>query len=413
MDIYKLDTENELEYIVRLYEGMISGDYDIDYIELFELGFHKTLSITEARKRSYTIGMLLPILKQALIVESSNNLKMIDFGVVADNNTTLNETITDDSDELYIKAKSRIQQRDERNLMNEYVRKASRLDRYKDLIEDAADKMAKEKPCLFSNEETVFTSYDKVGILQLSDHHYGLQIDNAWNKYDVDIYRTRLEKVINETISRLYSNGINKLYVLIQGDLISSSIRSVIRLKNQEDIIEQIMNVSEYLFDAIDKLSYYADVKVVVVSGNHDRVTPKKDDSLPQENYVRIIRWYLESRFKLNNKVEFLNNEYGYQIGTFSEFGMNIGVVHGHNDPFEAIVNRISTFTRRPYDLIFTAHRHTANFKDIQKCRVIGNAALVGTDDYCEDLRATSYTGQNFSILYSNKEVSFFPIISE
>lgn len=394
MIIEKKENETQFDYIIRLIKGKNEGIYDISSIELFEQGFNKKYCADEARKKWCGFKLLLPYLEDA----NYNPTTPTDF--------SKEESLIKEEQKEIIKI------RDERNLLNEYLRKITRLERYEDIIRENVAKLNELKP-LSSNPTPLTPIFDdKVGVIQLSDWHYALEIENAWNRYNVDIFRNRLETIKERVIQQLILNKIDKLYVLVQGDLISSSIHTVIRVKNQEDIINQITHTTEYLAELIDEFSKCANVEVVMVGGNHDRVTSKKDESLSQENYIRLAHWFLDERFKDNKNVTIQNNKYGYDIGSFEIFGLKVGVIHGHEDSFGGVVNNLSTFVRDTFDIIYTSHRHHTHYQDNQKCRVIANSSLCGTDDYSEHLRATAYAGQNFSIINKNKEVHLIPIIT-
>lgn len=86
MEYLKQQNESDLEYIIRLIEGKSNGIYDIDYIELFKLGFGIEISSCEARKRYYGLKMLLPYLDNEKIKSISDDdilkeyeLKRIEF----------------------------------------------------------------------------------------------------------------------------------------------------------------------------------------------------------------------------------------------------------------------------------------------------------------------------------------------
>ena len=63
MDYLKKDGESQLDYILRLVKGKNDKIYDIDYTELFKLGFNVDLSVDESRKRYYSLKMLLPYIE--------------------------------------------------------------------------------------------------------------------------------------------------------------------------------------------------------------------------------------------------------------------------------------------------------------------------------------------------------------
>ena len=107
------------------------------------------------------------------------------------------------------------------------------------------------------------------------------------------------------------------LYINLLGDLIAGNIHTSVRVEQEEDVISQIVHVSEILSNFISEISKYVnDVKVICVQGNHGRVTPNIKESLNQENYERLIYEYI--RLRLPN-VNIITNGFedwvAYNIG--------------------------------------------------------------------------------------------------
>ncbi len=296
--------------------------------------------------------------------------------------------------------KEKVKMRDQRTEFNKIIRESARHENIMDEIKYVANEISQMKPLIHINPSIRKTQ--KSAILQLSDWHYSLFVSNFLNKYDLDIFKQRINKLVKTTLDYGMSYDIETLYILLQGDFISSSIHESLRVSNQEDVISQIMNTSEVLSEIINELSSYFRVKVAVVSDNHSRISSDKKKSIDKENYMRITEWFLKSRLSNHEYVEFIDSTHDLDISTFKVYDYNCAMVHGHNDKFGSIVSRLTSYCRDVYDFIFTAHNHHLQTEEQNMTHVIGNGSLIGVDSYSNSLRLSSYPSQNFVVI--NKE---------
>ena len=116
---------------------------------------------------------------------------------------------------------------------------------------------------------------------------------------------------------------------------------------------------------------------------------------------VRIIPWYLRSRLK-GSAITIHSNDYADDIITFNCKGHLIAGVHGHKDRVSNVIDRLSMLCENKFDLILTAHNHHFAGDEKNKCIVISNSSLMGTDNYAVDLRLSSTPSQNLIIVSKN-----------
>lgn len=366
---------DSLKTVFDLFDELSNGT--INHIDFYKQAFGKHLCSDEARKRSYGIRDLI-------------------------------EVMPDRKDEDYDRQKMR----DERMLLNELKRKNYRLERMEDIIKESINKLEPMVPLPVSSEASDERIHHKVALMQISDIHYGLKFDNGFNTYNTDIAKQRLDAFFKNAWHKLEYAKCSKLIICIQGDLISANIRNVIRLQNQEDLIDQIINISEYLCYCINYISsLFSDVEIYFVGGNHERVTPKKEDNQPGENYIKIVKWFMAERLRHHHWIKFGSNEHGYDIESFTIFDQNVVMVHGDSDNLKSVVGDLSSYLHKPLDCILSGHGHTPNFADIQGCRVIVNGCVCGDDEYSKSLRLTSRPSQNLCVFHENGDIDFMPIL--
>ena len=287
---------------------------------------------------------------------------------------------------------------------NANMRRLSREDTIKELGVIAAQIIAKDNPFKF-NEPLCKVKFDKTGILQLSDWHYGIDINNPYNKYNPEEAKLRLNVLINKVIKLCDEQLISKLVVLNLGDLVAGRIHLPIRLNSRIDVITQIMSVSEMLAQALFTLSKHVSIEYFSVIDNHSRLDPNKKDAIQLESLARITDWYLEERFKNCSDVIIHPNKDGKDILTFKVFNYNFAGVHGDLDSPSKIVENVSLMTKQHYDVIFSSHMHHWSLNEETQTVVISNPSLMGTDELAVKLRKNSKPAQNLTIVTPDNPV--------
>ena len=334
----------------------------------------------------------------------NNSFPTIDVDDNIDYASVEDDKINELRDTLFELKKERIKNSDERTQIMAATRRIAREETLLEIATEVA-KSLKNKPVML----TPFACADSTGtgdaILQISDWHYGIEVNNPWNIYNPCVAKARLSKLLVKVKDLIIKHGVRDLYIANLGDLISGRIHETIRIQNRVDVITRSLEVAECLVEFIANLSQVANIHYLSTSDNHSRMEPKKEASLDLESLTRLIDPLIESRIQLlqANKqcgsVEFIKTPYGPDIVTFKVAGWKVGAVHGHKDNPKSVVNNISLMTRDNYDLILTAHLHHFSCSEEYNCVVVSNGSLMGVDDYAENLRVMSKPTQNLIIL--------------
>ena len=314
----------------------------------------------------------------------------------------IEESENDLSDEIKAEIlelqKERFKLQEEKTQNRAYVRRLAREDTIRELGIQAAHIVADEKPLLTIKKDKKETFSDKEAILLLSDWHYGIEIDNAWNKYNTDTCKERVNNLLDKTIHYCKLNKVSKIHVLNLGDMIAGRIHLTLRLQSRIDTLTQIMHVSEILAEFIHSLSKYFEVDYHSCIDNHSRIEPDKSDSLDLESLCRITDWYLSERLLHNKAVKVVSNRFGNDIITLDCKGHKVCGVHGDKDKPARVLSSISNFTRQNYDLVVMAHRH--HFSADEECGtlLLCNGSVMGTDEFAQKLRLHSSPSQTLII---------------
>ena len=371
------ENETKLDYIIRLVKN--KNEYDLDYVELFKMAFGVELAADECRKRYYGIKM---------VIDELDKIKY---------NTISEEKVRNELDiQLQELKKERMKISDERAALNRKLREQSRVESVYELIE----KIAKENKSEDILELPELPHNDSVvGLLTLSDIHYGLEINEFNNSYSPEICRNRMGQLSAKVIENLKLHDITDLFIFGLGDYVEGLIHNIIRIESRESVIEQVMDMCEILTEFLKLLSKYANIYYYDVTDNHGRLFENKDNNLDKDNFSLLIKWYLKNKFEDSEVIHIMDNEINESIGAVNIFGRNYCFVHGHNDKIGDIVQNLSLMTNKHYDAVFLAHSHHFEANEIHGTYVYMNGTMVGADNYSNRIRKTSNPSQNFFVV--------------
>ena len=209
--------------------------------------------------------------------------------------------------------KERIKISDERVQTNAYIRQLAREETIKEIASKCAQEMNSKK--LLEAPKELYISGKNAAILQLSDIHYGLVVDNYWNKYNPDIAKNKISQLRDKVIQYCEFNDVSDLYITELGDAIAGRIHETIKYQSRFDVITQIMQISEIIAEMITDLSKHFKIHYYCCLDNHSRLEPNKKAALDLESLARIIPWYLKER--VGAFIEINDNKYGEDIITF------------------------------------------------------------------------------------------------
>ena len=291
--------------------------------------------------------------------------------------------------------KERIKISDERVQTNAYIRQLAREETIKEIASKCAQEMNSKK--LLEVPKELYISGKNAAILQLSDIHYGLVVDNYWNKYNPDIAKNKISQLRDKVIQYCEFNDVSDLYITELGDAIAGRIHETIKYQSRFDVITQIMQISEIIAEMITDLSKHFKIHYYCCLDNHSRLEPNKKAALDLESLARIIPWYLKER--VGAFIEINDNKYGEDIITFKCKGFNIAGCHGDKDSPIKVVDNLSMMTRENFDMVLTAHLHHFSADEKNQILVISNPSILSTDDYSKNLRLSSKSAQNLIIV--------------
>ena len=365
-NLKRREGESLFEWKLRLSLMKLNKETDLDWCELVEL-LEMDMSADHYRKLSYGYKEYDDYIKSKTkeMIAQEEYEKLL-------------------AKELEIK-KEKVKLQDMRNLVNKQVRELSRKENLGEVLEKKLAELEMQ-PKIINDEYKNRVTSNRDMVCLISDIHYGIKTTNALSPYDSDICKLKMNYLIDKTIKFSLENDVDKLYVMILGDEISGLIHNTTRLEQREDVISQVIEVSELLYESIVKLANNLPYVIVgLAQGNHSRVMADKKDSLEHENFTRLIKEFLRLRLANISNVLLLENVFDEAIIELNIRGYNVIGLHGQNDSLNNLDRLIEMFDKK-IDYVCLGHYHQSKEFETNKTEIIVNGCFSG-DDYSKRLR--------------------------
>lgn len=284
-----------------------------------------------------------------------------------------------------------------------YMTTEARSDNLRGILLESVDELNYNYP-IVSDKPIIIDRDSRVGVLQISDWHYGEVIEDNINTYNKEICKDRVVNLMSQTIDYIKEFDIQLLKILNLGDLIAGNIRISARVMNETDVISQSIEISEILVQFIYNIQRETGVKIEFYSvlDNHSRVSSNYNQHIEAESYGRLIPWYLEGRFKDDENIVIIENKINeiseYDIGRFKLYESDFLFVHGHNDKIKTIISDISMLTRITPISVFMGHYHRNYENEDFEIDLIANPSLIGSGVFSKSIRRSSKPRQKLNI---------------
>lgn len=297
--------------------------------------------------------------------------------------------------ELELK-KEKVKVQDLKTQVNKQIRELARKENLGEILEEKLDKLPNQ---MINMNYINHMPSKKQGIAMISDVHYGMVVDNFLNKYNPDIAQERMNYLTDKIIEYSKLNNLDVMNVCLLGDMISGEQYLSVRLENRENLINQIINISELLSEAIYKISLNVPfVAVSIADGNHERVYNKKEN-LNKDNYTELIRKFLELKLKDVSNITFTENVYDNNIISFECCGNTVVGLHGDKCKKDKVSYEMYNMLNKKIDIILMGHFHQISQDICYETIVYRNGSFIGTDEYARNLNLNTYPTQKLLIV--------------
>lgn len=293
--------------------------------------------------------------------------------------------------------KEKIKLSDERTELKRLYREQARRESFLDVVKRAMSENV--KPLVEPNHIGGFNYADNDLIVSLTDIHTGIEIDNAFNKFNENILRKRFNTYLQKILEVRERHNSENCYVIIS-EVVSGIIHNNLRIENNLDLMQSFKLVATLISDFLTELSkYFNDVHVYINEGNHSRISPSKEDNIQGENVDVLVPFYLKARLQLIDNIFIHENEVMEEIAMFKVRGNIVMSAHGDNDKVSNVVQKFTMLFDVKPDLVYLGHRHTNAMETVYDTKVIQSGCLSGTDNYALSKRLRNKAEQTISVI--------------
>lgn len=296
--------------------------------------------------------------------------------------------------------KEKIKLSDERTELRRLYREQARRESFMDVVKRAIAENV--EPLAEQVHVGGFNYSENDLIVSLTDIHTGIEIDNAFNKFNESILRKRFNTYLQKILEVRERHNSQNCYVII-GEVVSGIIHNNLRIENNLDLMQSFKLVVTLISDFLTELSkYFNHVHVYINEGNHSRISPNKEDSIQGENVDILVPFYLKARLQLIENIFIHENEVMEEIAMFEVRGNIVMSAHGDNDKVSNVVQKFTMLFDVKPDLVYLGHRHTNAMETVYDTKVIQSGCLSGTDDYALSKRLRNKPEQTISVITEN-----------
>jgi len=247
----------------------------------------------------------------------------------------------------------------------------------------------------------------KIGIIQLSDLHFGECVKSDMNTYDWEVAGKRLKKFVSKSREKFLESGVEKIVIAMTGDMFNSPRRTDELLTNSHNIMQSLLLGTSMISQIINDLTSRGFmVDVVSVCGNESRIDKEMghSDILLSNNLDYCLDNMLEHLFVKDDRVNFIKGGLSEKVICIN--GHNILLTHGtsiQKNPEGSIQKIIAKYSIQgiKIDYILFGHIHSCLISDF----FARAGSLVGSNPYADKgLNLSSRASQNMFIIGNDVE---------
>lgn len=371
MELKRRADETAFQHHARLVRGKLVDKSlaDVDYSELSEHVYGQLYTSDAARRMFYGSARTIDMFEKSLEEEARN--------------ASAGDVIDQQKIDLQ---KERQRLFDQRNALNKLIRERSRQEELNDIISAAV--MSKTLPSLEYEPCGDYVRSDNDILVSLNDIHYGASVDNYWCQYNSDVCREMMRGYLDRIIQIGKTHGSENCVVWANGDEINGNIHHTLAVTNKENVIQQIVGVSELISEFLAALSeHFVTVRFVSVAGNHSRID-LKERALKDERLDDLIEWYMQARLQNFRNIVFNDCEkIDETIYIINIRGKNYLGIHGDLDEGPAKIQSVVSMSEKKIYAVLAGHKHHNKTDFVQGIKTIMAGSFIGMDDFCVQKR--------------------------
>ena len=395
-NVKRMQDETDFEFLLRVCMAKHNKEIDADWteiVEAFNLGCH----CDTLRKKfcgPFAVHHVVKYYEEKI------------YQLLQDNKTAPEKELDNKIKQLQLE-KQKV--KDQRTELNRLMRTQARWEQLMEIIDE---KVTSYEPVTL-NKISKNNKQNAEACLLLSDWHIGSSFDTYIEKFNIDIAKESISRLKQCTIDYCLLHNVETLYIEILGDMVSGIIHIGNRLAQTENIVQQNIMASELLAELIYELSKVVpNIKLIYCVGNHGRVNADIKESISEENFEYFIKYYLETKLKNLENIEWLENEINHEMCFYTlDNGKTIAALHGHREKrqsYKDAVKNLSDYSETyRVDEVHMGHFH--NHQVINN--VLINGSLMGSDEYAQNFKYHAKPSQTLRVYDSNGNTITYEII--
>lgn len=388
LDLKRLETENEEQYLWRIGNAKDKGLIDIGWDEIADL-MNREFRADESEYRTEA-SYRKPYQQAKRFADAGVFFNLTEDAYMRELRFA-KQDIRKEKQKLF----------DERVALNKTIREQSRIDSMYDMVKQAIDDY---KPVRFDYTPKECIISDNDLIIHLTDLHCGVNIKSPLNEFNSRILADRLLKYLAEIKDIQETYYSESAYVILGGDMIQGLIHTNARIESKENVVLQIMTISDLVSNFLYELSkMFRTVEVHTTAGNHSRAVSSKEEAIHGENFDLLIPYVCKKDLKNVQNVVFVDNILDADIATFEVRGHMVYATHGDKDTVANVVYHMTQFARHAGlplpDLCYLGHRHCNGLTTVDGVKVVESGCMDGADTFAIEKRLLNSPEQTVTVV--------------
>ena len=384
MVLRQKENESELQHHKRLVNGKLVDKTlsDIDYTELAEHVYGQAYSSDVARRMMYGSAKTLALIER----------------------TAISKTVDDDmlaelDGKRFELQKERVKLQTEKLEYNRWLREDAREELF---VEKVADAIRSTDTDCSDIADILVTEGNKTHALFISDAHFGKEFkihglkDEIINEFNPEIFYSRMEIILAETIDYIKTNGVTEIKVFNLGDTLDGFLRHNQIWTLRYGVIDSAVIYGKYMAQWLKELSRCVNVEYHPTSGNHTelRLLDGRKGAHVNEDADKVVNEIILIKNEDNPNFTLVKNKTGLIFTQVA--GFNLLGIHGEVKNAAVALKDFSDIYGEKIDIIVAGHKHHGCYMNCgYRKHVIGIGSIVGSDDFSISLRKQADASAN------------------
>jgi hypothetical protein len=220
---------------------------------------------------------------------------------------------------------------------------------------------------------------ETVNVVYIADVHAGLEVDNYFNQYNIQIMHERFQKLAQSIIDTVPGKTI---YIADLGDTVHGIIHGSVQKYGTwvTDATTEVIKAYESLFLTLINQGY--EIHFAKVNGSHESIEKAKQERTEEESFGNFIFDMLQWKYGQFKSLHFIPRLKGLNMAILPIFDYSTLLVHGDNGSMKQLTDADRLFKEQNVIEINAGHYHHRKVEDFNGLSVYYNEPMCGTEQY-------------------------------